>query len=151
MVDTNTLVDSLLAIYNDSTKLTDPIPNRVGSFFFGMNQELTMRYEAPKGKVSAGMSNSEEWSFGRAKQRDKLYNIHVGFFTPQGVVDQNTGRKNEELVHQYMDLIEQVTINYEHTLGNVQLYRVRIEEEPFFIPESNVHGARLLFVFRERK
>ena len=150
MVTTNTIIGSLLAIYNDSAKLVDPIDNRVGSFFFGPNQEVVERYKAPKGQITGGQDFSDTWSFGRPKIRDKHFNIHVAFFTPGNVVDRN-GRKNEELVYDYLEKIEAVTMAYENNIGNVVMEVSEVEEEPFFLPDSNVYGGRRMFVFKERR
>lgn len=151
MASTNSIIGSVLLVLNDSNKLLDPIANRNGSFFFGPNQQLEFRYNAPKGKVSGGVTFSDNYSFGSPKKRSKHYNIHIGFFTPSGTTDSNTGFKNEELVFDYMEKIEQAIMDNMRSLGHVTLERAEIEEEPFFIEESNVYGARQLFVFEDRK
>lgn len=151
MASTNGIIGSVLSVLNDTSKLADPIAGRNGSFFFGPNQQLEFRYNAPKGKVTGGVTFSDDFSFGSPKRRSKHYNIHVGFFTPTGFVGSGNIFKNEELVNDYMERIEQTIMNNMRSIGHVTLESVEIEEEPFFIEEQNVYGARQLFVFEDRK
>jgi len=152
MATTNGIVGSVLSTLNNSSILADPIGTRVGSFFFGPNQILAFRYNAPQGKVTGGTSYSDEQSFGRSLTRSKHHNIHVAFYTKTDVKDVNTGYKNEELVLDYLDKIEQAVItNVAGSIGNLCLETSEIEEDPFFVPESGIYGGRYLFVFKDRR
>lgn len=151
MASTNTIIGSLIRIYNDSSKLPDPISGRVGSFFFGPNQEIVFTRYMPKGKVEGGITFSDDKSFGRAPKRAKHYNIHVSFFTSEGIVDRNTGYKNEELVNDYLDRIEQVTLTNTGSVGQVVLESMQVEEDPWYVQENGTYRGRYLFVFKDRR
>ena len=139
MVDANRIIGSLLNIYNNGNLVTDPTAPRTGSFFFGPNQELVFRDRAPKGKVTAGLTFSDNKGFGTPANREKNYNIAVAFVTQHGFVDPNTGLKNEQLVNQYMSLIEDVTVANVGSIGEVQLIDIEMEDEPFHDQESQVY------------
>lgn len=150
MVTTNSIVGSLLKVYNNTNNLADPI-SRIGSFFFGPNQELVFNRYMPKGKVEGGITFSDDKSFGASPERTKHYNIHVSFFTGEGIVDRYTGYKNDELVNDYLDKIEQVTLVNLGSVGNVVLDTMQVEEEPWYVAEQGVYRGRYLFVFKNRR
>lgn len=151
MAEINSLIGSLLTIYNNSGSLVDPVVNRNGSFFFGPAQEISFRNEGAKGKVSGGVSFSDERTFGARPMRTKHYNIRVGFFTPQGFTDRTYGLKNIDLVQKYLELIDQATNDNITVLGNVALERVEMPDEPGLIPDMQAYGGAWLFVFKDRK
>jgi len=150
MTDMNIITGSLLVIYNDQSKLTDPLgADRVGSFIFGPNQEINYARGFPKGKITGDITFSDEKTFGTPFVRSKHYNVHVTLFTHHGYTDSTYKFKNEELLHQYIDLIEQATIN--NRINGTTLEEIRMEEEPFKLPDKKLHGVRYLFVFKDRK
>ena len=136
--------------YNNSN-VPDPIAGRSGSFFFGPNQEIAYRNNAPQGRVFGGISSSDRYSFGRSKIRDKHYNIHIFFGTPNGTTDKNTGYKNHELVNDIFEKIEQTVMNNCGLFGHVVLEKSNMEDDIQLFEDANVYGAQWLFVFKDRK
>lgn len=150
----NTLMGSLVNIFNDSSKLSLPYSNYTGSFFFSENQELSFRNNAPKGHVVSGITESEgrtnERSFGAPFQRSKIYNVYVDFFTPHNIKDSN-GNKNAELINHYMDLIDQTVVD--NPIPGFLLINSIDDIAPGRIDEiaNNVWAGRKLLVYRQRK
>jgi len=153
MSEMNNLIDSMLVVLNDSSKLRKPFaPPYTGSFFFGPNQQVSFRNNSPKGKVTGGVSFGDEKSFGAAFTRSKHYNVHVAFFSPARFVGSQSGYRNEELVLEYLDLIEDAVITSLGTgsLGRFSLEEWTVEEDPVHILDDNVYAGRWLFVFKNR-
>jgi hypothetical protein len=146
----NVIVDGVLGILNDSSIVPKPHANYSGSFFFGPNQEIAWRNQAPKGRVTPGINYMDGKSFGRPFNRSNHYNINIDFLTVGGYVGSN-GLKNSELVSHYMSLIEDALVA--HRVGNSTIEEMRVVFEPQIMDsaENNIWGSRLLVVFEDRK
>jgi hypothetical protein len=151
----NNLVGSLLTLFNDSSVIPKPNSDYNGSLFFGPNQEVVFRNNAPKGRITPGPTFRDEKGFGNRFLRSKHYNVYVDFMTVDGYTG-SSGLKNAELINDYFEMIETAVINNTVRYGAVTLEEMTDElapDRPDRIEDrgNNVWLGRKLFVFKERK
>jgi hypothetical protein len=148
----NQLIGSILTVLNTDSAVPKPYSPYIGSLFFGPNQEITFRNNAPKGHVTQGRSFTDEYSFGRNFRRSKNFNIYIDFYSPEGTTD-SSGNKNHELIARYLDLIEAALIANTGSYGSLVIKEIRDDEEPQRAAnlENNVWMGRKAFVFQERQ
>ncbi len=150
--DVNKITGSLLDLFNNSSVISKPYNGYVGSLFFGPNQELTFRNDQPKGRILPDETFIENKSFGTSFGYDKVYNIFVDFYTVRGVISTD-GKKNYELVNDYLQKIEDAIVAYPNTFGPVTVVNIADQDAPVPLDEvgNNVIGGRKLIVLRERR
>lgn len=148
----NLIIGSVLGMLNNSNVIAKPNSDYVGSLFFGPNQELSFRYNAPKGRVTPGESFNDEKGFGNCFKRTKHYNLHIDFYTVNGYTD-STGKKDTELINRYLDLIETGFINNVGSYSQLTIEEISDEFEPQRAEEigNNIWVARKLVVLKERR
>jgi len=114
----NKIIGSVLDILNNSAYLTDPYNgSRVGSFFFGPDQELNLKKYMPKGQVTDSELSTNRYSFGSASKRKSEPTINIYFYTLRGDKDPNTDNKNKSLVYDYLEKIEDALCNHMDEVG----------------------------------
>lgn len=147
----NGLVGSVVTLFNDSNAVPLPNSSYTGSFFFGPNQTVTFRNRSPKGRIRTGESDMDSKSFGNGWKRNKLYNIHMDFFTVENYTD-SEGNKNVELLNRYSQLTEDALRNNVGSYGGFSLVTFSDEVPPQRADEigNNVWVISKLIVFRER-
>lgn len=136
MTDINTIIRDVKTILNSGSNVVDCYNGtRVGSLFFGPNDDMNFSKYMPKGQVTDQNINSERYTFGNKPRREKSPAIFVYFFTKKGDKDFTTGYKDKELVNDYLDRIEKAindnigSISGAHTPDYGETGRIEYDRE----------------------
>lgn len=150
---TESLVGSLLNLFNTSSVIAKPSSNYTGSFFFGPNQTISFRNNLPKGRVRIGEDEMvpDSKSFGTGWKRDKVQPLHIDFFTVHGFTD-TEGKKEVELLSRYGRLIEDGLRNNTGSYAGYTIEDISTVVQPSRAPDlgNNVWVLSKQVLFRER-
>lgn len=149
MANSDNLVGSILGILNDSSKMTDFYNGtRIGSYFFGPNQELTFNKYMPKGYVDIGTKTPKDKSFGTGFKHDNSHTINITYFVRQGEVGSGTTKKNRSLLYHVVDVIESSLKN--NATENFSFIDVGETIPGFFDEENSMFWITLPCIYMER-
>lgn len=150
----STIIGSALNILNNTSIVSDPLStSRVGSFFFGPDQELSMMRFTPKGHViEAKHTPADQHSFGRVFRRDKIISIDINFYVKRG--ESGTGSystlKNRDLVHTYLNIIENALLTHSGSFGDAKLIGFGDIDRPVYESNGGYYIGTISPIFKAR-